>query len=223
MNMQFKNENICAIIPVRAGSKRVVNKNIRSFAGSNLLQRKINQLKAVSKIEAIYVSSDSPEMLEIAETSGCVAIERPAEFALDLVPMSEVYKHLGELVKEPIVLFTHVTTPLCGEASYRAAISQFLNLKDEYDSLTTVTNVKDFLYWDGEAVNFDPKSKPRSQDLPNIVKLNHAISIAPRELMIQEKNIFGHCPFLMPLTDFEAFDIDTELDFEIAEYLATRL
>lgn len=182
----------------------------------------VNQLKAVSEIEAIYVSSDSSEMLEIAKSSGCVALERPAEFASDSIPMSEVYKHLAGSVKEAIVLFTHVTNPLCGEASYCAAISQFLNLKDEYDSLTTVTNVKDFLYWDGEAVNFDPKSKPRSQDLPNIVKLNHAISIAPRELMIQEKNIFGPCPFLMPLTDVEVFDIDTELDFEIAEFLAIK-
>ena len=149
--MQVKNSNICAIIPVRAGSKRVVNKNLRPFAGSNLLQRKINQLKAVSEIEAIYVSSDSSEMLEIAKSSGCVALERPAEFASDSIPMSEVYKHLAGSVKEAIVLFTHVTNPFCSEASYRAAIAQTLNLKDKYDSLTTVTNVKDFLYWDGEA------------------------------------------------------------------------
>lgn len=220
--MHLENKKICAIVPVRAGSKRVVNKNIRSFAGSTLLQRKINQLKALSEIETVYVSSDSPEMLKIAEASRCVALERPVEFASDFVPMSEVYKHLAESVKEALVLFTHVTNPFCDSVSYRAAIDQFLSLKDKYDSLTTVTNVKDFLYWDGKPVNFDPKSKPRSQDLPNIVKLNHAISIAPRDLIIREKNIFGPSPFLMSLSDMEAFDIDTELDFKIAECLATK-
>ena len=46
--MNYKKHNICAIVPVRAGSKRVVNKNIRSFAGANLLQRKIDQLKFIN-------------------------------------------------------------------------------------------------------------------------------------------------------------------------------
>jgi CMP-N-acetylneuraminic acid synthetase len=41
--------------------------------------------------------------------------------------------------------------------------------------------------------------------------------------MIREKNLFGPAPFLMRLSDIEAFDIDTELDFEIAEFLFAKI
>ena len=59
--------NFTAVIPVRAGSRRLKNKNISSFNGSNLLVNKINQLKKVESISNIVVSSDSYEMLEMAK------------------------------------------------------------------------------------------------------------------------------------------------------------
>ena len=220
--MPSENSSFCAIIPVRAGSKRVPNKNIRSFADTNLLALKIRQLLSVEMLSAIYVSSDSDEMLSLADSIGCIALKRPDEYSNDTVPMSEVYAYLASEVGEDVVVFTHVTNPLCRADAYSAAINTYGTRAPEYDSLTTVSDVKDFLYWDGKTVNFDPKNKPRSQDLPDIVKLNHAISIAPKELMIREKNIFGANPYLMKLTDIQAFDIDTELDFEVAEFLFRR-
>ena len=59
-----------AVIPVRAGSRRVKDKNIRPFGESNLLIHKIRQLKQVSKIDKIVVSSDSELMLSMAEKEG---------------------------------------------------------------------------------------------------------------------------------------------------------
>ena len=59
-----------AIIPVREGSRRLKNKNIAPFAGTNLLINKINQLKEVNEIEHIVVSSDSDMMLKMAESRG---------------------------------------------------------------------------------------------------------------------------------------------------------
>ena len=57
---------ITAVIPVRAGSKRLPNKNILPFGDSNLLIHKIRQLKQVKGVDTIVVSSDSPEMLNMA-------------------------------------------------------------------------------------------------------------------------------------------------------------
>jgi CMP-N-acetylneuraminic acid synthetase len=59
-----------AIIPVRAGSRRLPNKNIMPFWGKNLLTYKIEQLLKVDEIENIVVSSDSDQMLEMAEKYG---------------------------------------------------------------------------------------------------------------------------------------------------------
>ena len=53
-----------AVIPVRAGSRRLKNKNISKFANSNLLENKIDILKKVNLIDNIVVSSDSDLMLD---------------------------------------------------------------------------------------------------------------------------------------------------------------
>ena len=55
---------ITAVIPVRAGSTRLKNKNVAPFAGTNLLVNKIRQLQEVPEITKIVVSSDSDMMLQ---------------------------------------------------------------------------------------------------------------------------------------------------------------
>ena len=96
--------------------------------------------------------------------------------------------------------------------------SYFDNL-DKYDSLTTVNEIKQFMWQNGRPINYDKNKKPRSQDLPDIVALNHAISIIPKNLMIEKMDIIGDRPLLYKIDSLEATDIDTELDFEFAEYM----
>jgi CMP-N-acetylneuraminic acid synthetase len=56
-----------ALVPVRAGSERVINKNIRAFAGSSLLELKVNQLLRIPEIDEVCVSSDCNDMLSLAK------------------------------------------------------------------------------------------------------------------------------------------------------------
>ena len=58
--------NIIAMVPVRAGSTRVPNKNIRKFADTNLLELKLKVLKKVNGINQIIVSTDCDIAAEIA-------------------------------------------------------------------------------------------------------------------------------------------------------------
>ena len=48
-------KKLSAIVPVRAGSQRVINKNIKKFADSNLIDIKLSELKKVSKIDEIIL------------------------------------------------------------------------------------------------------------------------------------------------------------------------
>ena len=61
---------ITAVIPVREGSRRLKNKNVAPFAGTNLLLNKIEQLKKVPEVNKIVVTSDSDTMLEMARQAG---------------------------------------------------------------------------------------------------------------------------------------------------------
>tara|TARA_R100000008_G_C3555517_1_gene152946 strand:+ start:277 stop:930 length:654 start_codon:yes stop_codon:yes gene_type:complete len=205
-----------ALIPVRAGSQRVINKNVRSFAGSNLLEIKINQLKLVPDIDEIYVSSDCRNMLDIAEKNNVTALERDPTFATSDVPMNNVYEYLAKEIDCEHVLYTNATSPLTEISTYRSCIEKYLSLT-EYESLNTVTSLKENLWLDGKPINYDPDNHPRSQDLPNIVFLNFAINIIPRDLMISRRNIVGKKFYPYLLNKTESIDIDDEDDFIIAE------
>jgi N-acylneuraminate cytidylyltransferase len=78
------------------------------------------------------------------------------------------------------------------------------------------------MYLDGKALNYDPKNQPRSQDLPNIVAINFAISIISKTNMVKYRNVVGLTPFLFDISEFEAIDIDNQVDFDIAEILFKR-
>lgn len=213
---------IVAIIPVRSGSKRVIDKNTRPFAGSSLLEIKIRQLLAVPGLDGVCVNSDDPAMLELAARVGVSTQMRDPAFATDTVPMSDVYAHMAEQVKCDEILLTHVTNPLAGSDAYQACLAAYSARGTDHDSLTTVADVKDFLYLDGKPLNYDPANKPRSQDLPDIVKLTHVASLLPRELIMKKKDIVGYSPVFFKLGATESVDIDTPLDFEIAEFLYKR-
>ena len=207
-----------ALIPVRSGSQRVKNKNIRDFAGSNLLQLKINQLKQIEGIDEICINSDSEEMLEIALNSGVTAILRDPAYATNDVSMNDVYENLALNMDCDHVLYTNVTSPLVKNETYEKCIKIYKNLEN-YDSLNTVTLLKENLWLNGKPINYDPDFHPRSQDLPDVVYLNFAINIISRKTMIERRNIVGKKFSPYCLDEIESIDIDTPLDFKIAEII----
>lgn len=174
---------------------------------------------SVSSIDEICVNSNDSSMLEVAASLGVKTVLRDAYFASDSVPMSEVYANMAENIDTDMILLAHVTNPLADSDTYRRLIAEFHALPQEFDSIVTVSDVKEFLYLDGKPLNYNPKAKPRSQDLPAIVKLNHVAAIVPREKIISKKDIMGDFPYFYHLSPLESMDIDNPLDFEIAEFL----
>jgi N-acylneuraminate cytidylyltransferase len=212
-------ENISALIAVRAGSKRVLNKNIRPFANKSLLEIKINSIKKVKSIKEIFVSSDDDNMLKIAKDLGATPVKRDKYFASDFVPMSEVYVHMAQNLKCKHIAYLNVTSPLLSHKTLEECIQKYKVLDKKYDSLATVNLVKEYMWLNGKAINYDPNNHPRSQDLPDIYSLNFAACILPRETMIERRNIIGDNFYKFITSQEESTDIDTMLDFKIAEFL----
>lgn len=207
-----------AIIPVRAGSQRVRNKNIRSFANSSLLEIKIRSLQEVKGLDGIIVNSDSDEMLEIAEKCGAQAVKRDAYFASSSVSINEVYVDLANHCDADTIILADATNPMITPKTVEKAL-EIYNNESSYDSVNTVNSVKMFLWKDGQPLNYKEENKPRSQDLPEIFAINSAINVISKETMIKRRAFVGYKPYLLPVDDIEGIDIDTELDFEFAEFL----
>lgn len=214
---------IKALIAVRSGSERVVNKNIRPFAYSNLLDLKIRQLKKIKELDGIIVNSNDERMLEIAENLGVETVKRDPHFATSSVSMSDVYKNMAENFNGDVVMYANVTNPLVKTESYINAIKTFKEVSDKFDSLNSAHLVKEFMFLDNKPINYDLLHQPRSQDLPNIYALNFAFSMLTKDHMIEYKNVIGRMPYMYELSETESVDIDTEFDFEVAEFLYKKM
>jgi len=212
---------IKALIAVRSGSVRVHNKNIRPFAGTTLMEVKIRQLLKIKGLDGIIINSNDEEILSIASKYNVETVHRDQKYASNDVTMSEVYVNMAENFNGDVVMYSNVTNPLLESISIENMIRVYKDGGD-FDSVNSVHAIKEFMYLDGKAINYDPMNQPRSQDLPNIMAINFAISLITRENMIKHKNVVGLKPFLFEISETEATDVDSQLDFDIAEILYKR-
>ena len=216
----MKSGKVVAVVPVRAGSQRVKNKNIREFANSNLLSIKLKTLKKVLKAEDIVVNSDCDTMLDIARELGVTAVKRDDYYASSECNNSEFFEHIAKVTECDYILYSPVTSPLVSKETYMSCISKFVN--SNIENLVTVSAVKHHMWLDGKPLNYDPKNSPNSQDLPDIYSLNYGICLISRDDMIRHKNIVTANPSFHLLNEIESIDIDTEFDFMIAEFIYNK-
>lgn len=214
---------IKALVAVRSGSQRVVNKNIRPFAGSSLLEIKLQQLKRIPNLDGVVVNSNDEEMLKIARGLGCETVKREEYYASNQVSMSDVYRNMAENFDGDVVAYINVTNPLLRDETITNAIEEYKKLEEKHDSLNSAHLIKEFLFKDNLPINYDLRNQPRSQDLPDIAALNFAVSIISRENMIECKNVVGYRPNIYLIDDVEATDIDNQIDFDFAEFMYKRM
>ena len=209
--------SIKALIPARAGSVRVKNKNVRPFAGSTLLEVKIRQLMRIKELDGVIVNSESDEILEIARALGAETVKRADYFASSTVSINEVYRNIAENFDADVMVYANCTNPLLKDESICSCLQAFAEMPCEFDSLNTAHLIKEFLWLDGKAINYDPTRMPKSQNLPDILALNFAVNIIRRADILASGSIVGRHPRLFPISQMEATDIDNECDFIFAE------
>jgi N-acylneuraminate cytidylyltransferase len=205
---------ITAVIPARAGSQRLKDKNISRFAGTNLLLHKIEQLRRVSLIDNIVVSSDSDIMLEMATATGAKTQKRPLEYC------DEKTKSFGDVVEWVVsnlegehILWATCTSPLTDSADYQSAIEKYFEVLGEYDSLVSFEVLKRFVWDEEKPINYTTgKGHVTSQNLPVLYTKTCGISIAPRSDMMRWKYDHGEHPYKFILEKRTSVDIDDIYD-----------
>jgi len=214
---------LTAVIPVRAGSQRVKNKSLRKFNKKSLLYYKILKLKKIKEIDKIIVNTDSKKAISVAKKLKVNYWKREKYYASSSCTNSEFWQHIAKTTDSKYIMFTNCTSPLLEVDDYRKIVNFFLKIKNKYDSLNTVTEVKEFLCLKEKPLNFTYNKTPNSQKLPDIVKLNFAVNIISKDLMFSRKSVLGKKPYFYKISNIKGLDIDTILDFEYAELLHKRL
>lgn len=208
-----------AVIPVRSGSVRCPNKNIRPFAGSSLLEICIKKLKKLN-LDEIIVDSDSMEMLDLAKRLGVTARRRPSVLALSTTKPPELASHIAKETNADVILIAHCTSPLVSVETMKKFIETDWT---GHDSLNSGNLLKRHMILHGRPLNYKPP-RPNTQELPEIYGLNYGLNMIRRRDMMIYKDFVGDKPKVFETPENESMDIDTTNDFLLAEkiYEATR-
>ncbi|MCB0319197.1 MAG: hypothetical protein KDD56_10620, partial [Bdellovibrionales bacterium] len=224
---------LTALLPIRAGSQRVIRKNVKEFANYKfgLTELKIRQLLKVNLFSEILIDTDLPEIetiLDVLASDGLkltnIRVEkRDASLAGSDATTDDLIVYLADKVKTDIVLWTHTTQPFITPEIYKESIDKFqFALQESFDSLMTVSPLKTFIWNDKGEVNYSRKIEkwPRTQTLPSWYTINSGIFIVDSMHMKNYGDRIGLKPFLFEIDKLIGWDIDDMDDFLIAESIA---
>jgi CMP-N-acetylneuraminic acid synthetase len=214
--------NIAALVPMRHHSQRIPGKNYRPLAGQPLYHYILSSLLSCPEISQVVVDTDSQPIMDGLQKHFPTVqlLERPIHLREDTVSMNEILEYDTSQVEADYYLQTHSTNPLLRTATISQAVQSLLSHLPVYDSLFSVTRLQVRL-WDqsGHAINHDPAVLLQTQDLPPVYEENSCIYIFSRSSLAQRHNRLGEHPLMFEIDAAEAWDIDDELDFSIAEFL----
>jgi len=213
--------NIVAIVPMRHDSERVPGKNYRPFGGKPLFHHILESLVASPAVSKVVIDTDSETIRADAVEAfpGVDVLERPAHLRDGMTSMNDVLLHDVARLDADLFLQTHSTNPLLRTETVTTAIETFLD-SAQSDSLFGVTRLQTRL-WNaaGEPINHDRSLLVRTQDLPPVFEENSCLYLFTRESLERHGSRIGERPVLFEVPRDEAWDIDEEVDFEIAEAL----
>jgi CMP-N-acetylneuraminic acid synthetase len=212
--------SVTALMPMKAHSERLPNKNIKIFHGKPLYKVVLDTLIKSRYINEIIINTDIDSILSLTDINKKVRlIERPENLRGDFVPFFDIIEFDMSQTKNNIFLHTHCTNPILRTKTIDNAILTFAN-NDSNDSLLGVNRLNKRAYSsDKRPLNHDPHDKLlRTQDLSPIYVDNSCMYIFTRESFQNAGNHrIGHTPYFYEMDEIESIDIDFEKDFYFAE------
>lgn len=223
-----------ALIPARGGSKGLPGKNIRLLGGKPLIAYSIEAALGCSEIEAVFVSTDDPLIGEAARLAGAeLSALRPEFLSTDTATTQAVVCHFLDWFEETYqgrpetLVLLQPTSPLRTELHLKEALYQYQTAPLQPCSVVSVMPAKP-IAWQG-AMDVQDRFQPHDtsslergrQQEPTNYALNGAIYITTAQRFydghLMQQPVY---PYIMPVE--ASVDIDTLLDFELADFWLKR-
>lgn len=224
-----------AIIPARGGSKRIARKNLKPFDGVPMIARSIATALRSGLFDQVLVSTDDPEIAELARASGAtVPFMRPAELADDFTGTGPVIVHALQQLQERGERFDYAcciyaTAPLL-QLRY---LRQGLAALEAHPEKSFAFSVCSFAFPVQRALTLDDQGaltslypefrNTRSQDLPPAFQDAGQFYWGRSEAWLRGDLVFSPLSLPVILPRHLVQDIDTEEDWLRAEYLYAAL
>lgn len=207
---------IVAIMPIKLINERCPGKNTRLLGGKPLLQHELESLRETGLCDSIHVyCSDAAVVPFLPE--GVSFLQRPDFLDLPTSNFTQIFDNYIAAVDADIYVYAHATAPFISVETMRQCIEAVQSGK--YDSAFCAVKLQDYLWQDGEPLNFDATNLPRTQDLKPIYQETSGVYVFTKEVYKTYRRRIGKNPFIKEVSFKEAVDIDHPEDFHLAEAL----
>ncbi len=225
--------SMVGFIFARGGSKGVPGKNTRLLGGKPLIAWSIEQALAVRRIQRVVVSTDSPEIADVARAFGAeVPFMRPPDLAQDNSPEWLAWRHALEYLRDQEGVLPDAMISIPTTAPLRLP-SDLENCLDEYekgvsDVVVTVTDAHRSPYFNMVARQPDDSVSlvippvegiSRRQDAPLVYDMTTVAYVLSTHFVLQNASLFDGRVRAVHVPLERALDIDTLLDFRMAEMM----
>ena len=217
-------ENWCAVIPLRAGSKGLPNKNTRLLAGKPLYRHSVDMALSCGASQVI-ITTDIEEILNQSFPYNVMVIQRPSHLCTDDVAMAPVLLHAIETSGYTgTLILMQATSPLRQAQDIQNALNVYSN--QDFDLVMSVTSADNgVLKWGTvQGQQFIPMADPsfcfsNRQSLPPVFKPNGAIYLMNAQWFVKNKSFVTHRIGTIEIPIDRSIDIDTAQDLEHCEAL----
>ena len=144
-------------------------------------------------------------------------IKRPEYLDLPTSNFTQIFDSFIETVDADIYVYAHATAPFITIDTMKQCIEAVKS--GNYDSAFCAVRLQDYLWQDGEPLNFDASDLPRTQDLKPIYQETSGVYVFTKNVYLKYRRRIGKKPYIREVSFKEAVDIDNPEDFELAEAL----
>lgn len=209
-------KKVVAIVPIKLNNKRLPGKNTRLLGDKPLIQYILNTLKKVEAIDEIVVYCSDKSICNFF-TNDVTFIKRPKFLDESTSNFTQIFENFVNTVDADIYVYAHATAPFITSDTINSCLASVQS--GEYDSSFTATKIQDYLWKNGQPLNFDAANIPRSQDLENIYRETSGVYVFTKKVFQNYKRRIGLKPYIKEVSYKEAVDINNPEDFDLADAL----
>ena len=228
--------NDIAFIFARGGSKGLPGKNIRPLCEKPLIAWSIEVAQSIPRIDRVIVSTDSEEIASIAKGYGAeLPFIRPSSLAEDNSPEWSAWRHALSYILDSTGALpgSFISIPTTSPLRLPIDIENCIDVyeKGNADAVITVSDAHRNPYFnmvksnvDGyiELVNKPSSNITQRQNAPDIFDMTTVCYVVNPQFVMEHNSIFEGRVKAVTVPVERAVDIDTLLDFEIAEMLLNK-
>lgn len=205
-------------MPIKLNNERLPGKNTMLLGGKPLLQHELYSLQKTALLDDIYVYCSNEQIIKYLP-DGVTFLKRSPELDLPTSNFTQIFESFSNTVAADIYVYAHATAPYITKETMVECINAVMN--EQYDSAFCAVKIQDYLWQNGEPLNFDASNLPRSQDLTPIYRETSGVYVFTREVFTALRRRIGNKPFIKEVSFKESIDINTPDDFKLAEIFAT--